>query len=59
MDASNGDSDIVIIVQWFSAPVTSWVRPPESEEFRFSGSFVVKSGLMICHVSPLSTDLKT
>ena len=40
-----GDSEIVIIVQWISAPVlSSVIGPPES--FCFSGSLVERSGLM-------------
>ena len=39
---------------WFSAPVTSQVRPPLSRAFCLSGLLVVRSGEMICQLWPRS-----
>ena len=48
---------MAMMVVWFSAAVTSIVSPPDSSCFCFSGSFVVRSGLMIVQLSPRSADL--
>ena len=53
--ALSGDSVMVRMVQWFSAPVLSMVRPPES--LSLAGSLVVRSGLALVHDEPRSVDL--
>ncbi len=63
MPGRMGDSAIVMIVQWVSAPVSSIVMPPVAFMLppcrgpSLSLSLVVRSGLMICQWSPRSTDL--
>jgi hypothetical protein len=53
-----GDSAKLMIVQWFSAVVFSFhTGPPAS--FCFSLSLVVRSGLIVCQVSPKSRLRKT
>ena len=50
----SGLGAIVRIVVWFSAPVPSFVMPPDSSYFCFSGSFVVRSGDSSSHAPPWS-----
>src|ERR1051325_4526409 len=51
---SRGDSPMAYTVQWFSAPELSTDRPPDLSCCSFAGSFVVRSGEIFSHVSPLS-----
>src|SRR6266498_1408883 len=51
---SSGDSQIVNIVQWFSAAELSTVTPPDWNCLCFMGSSVVRSGEIFSHDSPLS-----
>ena len=49
-----GDSQMVKMVQWFSADELSTERPPDSACFCLTGSLVVRSGEMRSQVSPRS-----
>ncbi len=54
-----GDSEMVMMVQWVSAPVTSGVIPPVGLAWVILVlSLVVRSGLMIIQWSPRSVDRK-
>jgi hypothetical protein len=53
--ALSGDSEMARMVQWFSAPVLSTVRPPDS--LSLAGSLVVRSELTFVQDEPRSVDL--
>src|SRR5215510_14684802 len=56
--ALRGLSEMAVMVQWNSARVlSSEISPPES--LIFSGSLVVRSGLMTFQVSPPSAERKS
>ena len=54
-----GDSAIVKIVQWFSAPELSADKPPDSTWFCFNLSLVDKSGEIFVQVFPISFETCT
>ena len=51
-----GDSVMVNMVQWFSAPELSADNPPDSTWFCLVLSLVVRSGEILVQVLPISLD---